>query len=85
VSEKVSGFGYCSSIGHTYVAIYRDGEGKYYVMIDSVPSVQTFVDLNDVQGLWKCVREVDQYLKERSHDRREGGLGSGGTICPEPP
>ena len=84
---KVSGFGYCTLLGHKNVGIYKDANERYYVQIDYYRSNKTFDNLKNLDGLWACLVEVGQYLAEAQglHDRFESKIGRGGSICPEPP
>ena len=84
--EKVSGFGYCSALGHKHVGVYKDDNGKYYVRIDYFRSDKTFDGLSDWKGLWECVEELEKDLLsihalESSNEKAtEGRCGIG----PEP-
>jgi CRISPR/Cas system-associated endoribonuclease Cas2 len=85
IDVLVSGFGYCTPIGHKDVRIYKNAQGKYYVQISAFSS-ETFDDLSDIEMLWKRVREAEKdFLSVYNfNDRTNDRPGIGSRICPEP-
>lgn len=57
---RISGFGYCSAVGHKHVDVFEDDANGLYVRIDFYRSEGTFKGMDDLDGLWRCVTEVER-------------------------